>query len=39
MDIEWNLYKATIKFCGLSRQLVFHDRENKHGFVKTMPGK
>ena len=23
-----NLYKATIKFCGLSRQVVFHDKEN-----------
>ena len=26
--MEWNLYKATTKFCGFSRQVVFHDREN-----------
>ena len=33
--IQWNLYKATTKFCGLLRQVVFQDRENKHDFVKT----
>ena len=38
-QIQWNLYKVTTKFCGLSRQVVFHDRENKHDFVKTAPGK
>ena len=37
--VQLNLYKATTKFCGLSRQVVFHDRENKHDFVKTVPGK
>ena len=31
--------KATIQFCGLWIQVVFHDRENKHDFVKTVPGK
>ena len=38
-EIHWNLYEATTTFCGLSRQVVFHDRENKHDFVKTVPGK
>ena len=38
-QIQWNLYKATIKFCGLSKQVVFHDREDKLDFVKTMTGK
>ena len=37
--MQWNLYKATTKFCGLSRQVVFYDRENKHDFVKTVPCK
>ena len=37
--LQWNLYKATTKFCGLSRQVAFHIRENKHDFVKTVPGK
>ena len=37
--LQWNLYKATIEFCGLSRQVVFHGRENKHDLVKTVPGK
>ena len=37
--MQWNQYKATTKFCGLSRQMVFHDRENKHDFIKTVPGK
>ena len=37
--LQWNLYKATTRFHGLSRQVVFHDRENKHDFVKTVPGK
>ena len=35
----WNLYKATTAFCGISRQMVFHDRENKHDYAKTVPGK
>ena len=35
LNIQWNLYKATTKFCGLSRQVVSHDRENKNDFVKT----
>ena len=38
MIIQWNLYKATIKFCVLSRQVVLHDRENKHDLVKAVPG-
>ena len=37
--LQWNLYKATTKFCGLTRHVVYHDRENKHDFVKTVPGK
>ena len=37
--IQWNPYKATTKFRGLPRQVVFHDRENKHDFVKTMSDK
>ena len=37
--LQWNLYKATTELCGLSRQVVFHSRENKHDFVKTVPGK
>ena len=36
--IQWNLYKATTELGGLSRQVVFHDRENKHDFVKTVTG-
>ena len=31
--------KVSTKFCGFSRQVVFHDRENEHHFVKTVPGK
>ena len=38
-QIQWNLYKATTKFCGLSREVVSHDRENKHDFVKAVPDK
>ena len=34
--VKKNLYKATTKFCGLSRQVVFHDREIEHDFLKTM---
>ena len=34
--IQWNPYKATPKFYGLSRQVVFHDTENKHNFMKTV---
>ena len=37
--VQWNLYKATTKFCGLSRRVVSYHRENKHDFVKTVPGK
>ena len=33
-----NLYKETIKLYDLSRQMVFHDKDNKHDLVKTMPG-
>ena len=32
-------YKATTKFYGLWRQVVSHDRENKHDFVKIVPDK
>ena len=32
----WNLYNVTSEFCGLLRQVLFHDRENKYGFVKTV---
>ena len=28
--MQLNLYKVTTKICGLSRQVVFHDRDNKH---------
>ena len=40
-QIQWTLYKTTTRFCGLSRQVVYHDRENKDDFVKnvTVPGK
>ena len=37
--IQWNLYKATTQFCGFSRQVVSHDRENKHDFLQTLSGK
>ena len=37
--IQWKLYKMTTKFCDLSKQMVLHGRENKHDFVKTVPGK
>ena len=37
--LQWNLYKAITRCCGLSRQVVFHDREIEHNFVKTVPGK
>ena len=36
--MQWNLYKATTKFCGLSRQVVFHDREKKTWLCKDVPG-
>ena len=39
LSVEWNLDKATTELCGLSMQVVFHDRENKHDIVKTVPGK
>ena len=32
-----NLYKATSKFGGRSKQVVSHDQENKHDFVMTVP--
>ena len=34
--IQWNPYKATPKLYGLSRQVVFHDTENKHNLMKTV---
>ena len=37
--LQWNLYNATTKFCGLSEQVVSHDRKNKHDFVKSLPDK
>ena len=37
--VPWNLYKATTKFFSLSKLAVFHGREDKHDFVKTVPGK
>ena len=37
--VQWNLYKTATRFYGLSRQVVFHDRENKHDFVWTVPDK
>ena len=37
--IQWIfLYRVTIEFCGPSRWVVFHQRENKHNFVKTLLG-
>ena len=35
--IQWNLYEATNQFCGLSEQVVFHHRQNKNDFVKSVP--
>ena len=37
--LQWNLYKATTQFCCLSRQVVFHHRQDIHDFVKAVPGK
>ena len=37
--IQWNLYKGNIEICGLSNQVVLHNRENKYDFVKNDPGK
>ena len=37
--LQWNLYKATNKLCGLSRQVVSDNMENKHDILKTVPGK
>ena len=37
--IQWCLLKAFTKCCGLSRQMVFHDRQNKHDFVKKLLSK
>ena len=34
IPIQWSLYKATTRFCGLSRQVVFHNKENKHDFYR-----
>ena len=36
---QWNVYKATAKFCFLPRQVVTHEKENKHDFVKTVRNK
>ena len=33
---QWHLNKGVTRFCGLSSQVVFHDRENKHDFLKTV---
>ena len=33
---QWNLYKETTKFSDLSRQLLFHNRDNKHDYVNTI---
>ena len=32
--LQWNLYKAITRCCGLSREVVFHDMEIKHDFGK-----
>ena len=37
--IQWNLYEVTTTWYGLSGQVVFHNREMKHDFVKTVTGK
>ena len=33
------MFKAITKFCRLPRQVVSHDRENNHDFVKNVPDK
>ena len=38
-SIQKTPYKATSKLRGLSSQVIFHHRENKHGFVRTIQGK
>ena len=37
--LQQNLCKATTECIGLSRQVVFHHRGDRHDFVKTSPGK
>ena len=37
--VQWNLFKAITRFYGLSRQVVFQHRENKHDSIKTVPDK
>ena len=36
-QLQWNLYKVTSELCGPSWQVVFHNRDSKHDFVKTEP--
>ena len=38
-SIQWNLYKVTTELSGISRQVVFHNREDKHDFGKTLVAK
>ena len=35
-ELQWNLYKATTELCGLSKEVAFQGRENKHDCVKTV---
>ena len=37
IGMQWNLCKATTEFCGLSRQVVLHARDNKHVFFFLNP--
>ena len=37
-QVYWMLYKTTIESYGLSRQVVFHNKGNKHDFDKSQPG-
>ena len=37
--VQWNLFKTITRFYGLSIQVVFQHRENKHDSVKTVPDK
>ena len=39
IHLQWNLYESTNTLCGLSRQVVSHDREDKHDFLKIVPNK
>ena len=36
--LQWNLYNATTKFHGLSRWVVFHDKEYKHDLIRDCDG-